>query len=134
MTFLVAPFLVLVTMALLAPVADAAPPMEAWCEANPAICVCHRTLRATGWSQTGIPPNTWSKWWAENDQNVSDPKLCGEITSAGTRGINLGGSGNPSESLSVVVTPNVGSAVTVAVPSYGGVYPAGQTNAVELRS
>lgn len=46
----------------------------------------------------------------------------------------LASSGKQTESLSVTVTPNSGSAFAITVPSYAGTLPAGQTDSIDIKS
>ncbi len=59
-------------------------------------CVCARSLEANGWAKSGIPGNTYSYNWAETNQDTSDPKLCGYITTEGKRGVYIQADGTPS--------------------------------------
>ena len=49
--------------------------------------VCHRSLEATNWTRSTETGNGYSSYWFENDQDTSDPKVCGNVVVEGKRAI-----------------------------------------------
>src|SRR5713101_2787661 len=92
---------------------------EQKCSELGANCVCARSLEATGWTRSTETGNGYSGYWFENNQDISDPKVCGNVVVEGRHAIY-----QENQAATLTVTPGLnGRPALLAPPIVTTVYP-----------